>query len=146
MDAAWRSFICGATEKPQHLTVKGRTLIATKTARDAARFTFAELCETPLGANDYLVIARHFSTVFLDSIPAMSPESRNEAKRFVTLIDALYDRRTKLVCSADGEPDNLYQAGDGSFEFERTASRLIEMQSTDYLGAAQEQAEPTTEN
>lgn len=146
MDAAWRKFICGATEKEQRLTVKGRTLVAKRTARDSARFTFAELCETSLGANDYLCIARRFSTIFLDSIPIMSPESRNEAKRFVILIDALYDTRTKLVCSADGKPDDLYQAGDGSFEFERTTSRLIEMQSADYLGAEQEMALPKSDD
>jgi len=141
MDAAWSSFICGATEKTETLIVKGRSLTAPRTARGAARFTFSELCEKALGANDYLAIVRQFSTIFLDRIPIMGPELRNEAKRFVTLIDTIYDSRTKLVCSADGEPDDLYPAGDGSFEFERTASRLMEMRSADYLGAEHEVGE-----
>ena len=109
-----------------------------RTARGAARFGFADLCETALGANDYLAVVRQYSTIFLDRIPIMGPELRNEAKRFVTLIDAIYDSRTKLVCSADGEPDDLYPSGDGSFEFERTASRLMEMRSAEYLGAEHE--------
>ncbi len=135
MDAAWKRMICGARDHPEKLTVSGRVLTAPRTARGAARFEFAELCERPLGARDYIALARHFDTLFIDHIPIMKADKRNEAKRFVTLIDAIYDRRTKLVCSADGEPDELYRAGDGAFEFERTASRLVEMRSAAYLGA-----------
>ncbi|MBI1391199.1 MAG: cell division protein ZapE [Alphaproteobacteria bacterium] len=135
MDAAWEQFICGARPREEFVTVKGRSLRVPATARTAARFSFDELCARPLGASDYLAIASTYSTVFLDRIPFLSTEKRNEAKRFVTLVDALYDTRTKLVCSAAGEPDTLYPLGDGSFEFARTASRLVEMRSTDYLAA-----------
>ncbi len=135
MDAAWSRLICGAAEKAETLHVKGRKLVAPRTARGAARFSFTELCEKPLGASDYLAVVNRYSTLFLDAIPAMGPAMRNEAKRFVTLVDAVYDARTKFVCSADAEPDALYRAGDGAFEFERTASRLMEMRSADYLSA-----------
>ncbi|MEM9495734.1 MAG: cell division protein ZapE [Pseudomonadota bacterium] len=144
MDAAWADLICGATEQAETLEVQGRRLEAPRTARGAARFAFAALCENPLGPSDYLAIAGRYSTVFVDAIPMMGPASRNEAKRFVTLIDALYDARTKLVCSADAEPEDLYPAGDGAFEFERTVSRLMEMRTADYLAAAH--GLQTTEN
>ena len=100
-----------------------------------ARFTFHALCEVPLGAEDYLKIAREFHTLVLDRIPVMDYERRNEAKRFIALIDTLYDNAVKLVASADAEPAALYQASDGieAQEFQRTASRLIEMRSRDYL-------------
>ncbi|MHA7871947.1 MAG: cell division protein ZapE [Hyphococcus sp.] len=133
MDAAWTRMICGAEEHREALRVKGREVPVPRAARGAARFSFADLCEQPLGANDYLAIVRHYGTIFIDHIPIMGPNMRNEAKRFVTLIDTIYDSRGKLICSADGEPDGLYQAGDGAFEFERTASRLMEMRSADYL-------------
>lgn len=135
MDRAWTIMIAGAQEHAESLTVKGRNLTAPRCARGLARFTFAELCAAPLGAADYLAIVRRYGALFIDRIPEMGLENRNEAKRFVTLIDAVYDSRTKLVCSAAAAPDALYQRGDGAFEFERTASRLIEMQTADYLGA-----------
>ena len=135
MDKAWNSLICGAKEKTTKVPVKGRILSFDRTARGAVRTSFADLCERPLGANDYLALVRHFDTVFLDRIPQLSAEKRNEAKRFVTLIDAVYESRTKFICSAATEPNELYPSGDGSFEFERTASRLMEMQSADYLSA-----------
>ncbi|MEO1013986.1 MAG: cell division protein ZapE [Pseudomonadota bacterium] len=135
MDAAWSRFICGATAAEEMIEVQGRTLHVPAAARDAARFDFEDLCAKPLGAADYLAIADAFSTVFIDRIPEMGPEKRNEAKRFVTLIDTLYETRTKLVCSAAAPPEALYASGDGAFEFERTASRLIEMRSADYLGS-----------
>ena len=135
MDAAWTKMICGAREKKHELHIKGRTLTAPRTARGAARFEFSALFEQPLGSNDYIALVRHFDTLFIDHIPVMGREQRNEAKRFVTMIDAIYDSRTKLVCSADAEPDALYAVGDGSFEFERTASRLMEMRSQHYLSA-----------
>ncbi len=135
MDRAWSAMIAGSREKTEAIPVKGREVIAPRTARGLARFTFAELCEAPLGASDYLAIARRYSAVFIDRIPQMSPGQRNEAKRFVTLIDALYEHRTKIVCSAAAAPEALYAEGDGAFEFERTASRLAEMQTAAYLGA-----------
>ena len=100
-----------------------------------ARFDFDTLCRRPLGAADYLQIAQRFHTVVLDRIPALAPSERNEAKRFIILIDALYDMRVKLIASAAGEPETLYSGADGAeaFEFARTASRLYEMRSFDYL-------------
>ncbi len=141
MDAAWANMICGAHERQEQLTVKGRQLAAPRTARGAARFDFGDLCGKPLGALDYLALSRRYGALFIDHIPIMGPDMRNEAKRFTALIDTIYDTRTKLVCSADGEPETLYQAGDGAFEFERTASRLMEMRSADYLAAAHKDAE-----
>jgi cell division protein ZapE len=135
MEAAWASYICGARERREELEVKGRKLAIGRAARAAARLTFAELCERPLGAADYIALARRYDTLFLDAVPKMGPDKRNEAKRFVTLIDAVYEARTKLVCSAAAEPQALYVEGDGAFEFARAASRLMEMRSADYLGA-----------
>lgn len=140
MDAAWENMICGATEKSETIAVKGRRLNIPRTARDAARFDFADLCEAALGAEDYLALTRRYGAIFLDHIPIMGAEDRNEAKRFSTLIDTLYDAKIKLVCSADDEPDALYQIGGGAFEFERTASRLMEMRTADYLAGARKPA------
>lgn len=111
----------------------GRTLHVPKALKGVAVFSFKRLCAEARGAADYLAIARRFHTVIIVGIPALGPESRNEAARFVTLIDALYEYRVKLLASADAEPDALYPAGDGRFEFDRTVSRLLEMQSEDYL-------------
>ena len=136
MDAAWAAAICGAEAAPCSIRVKGRDVPVPLAARGAARFSFSDLCAKPLGPSDYLAIVKRYDTLFIDDIPKLSPEKRNEAKRFVALIDAIYERRTKLLCSADAAPGDLYPAGDGAFEFERTASRLMEMQSHDYLSAA----------
>jgi cell division protein ZapE len=111
----------------------GRTLHVPKALKGVAVFSFKRLCSEARGASDYLAIARHFHTVIIVGIPRMGPENRNEAARFVTLIDALYEYKVKLLASAAAMPDDLYVAGDGAFEFERTASRLSEMQSDDYL-------------
>jgi cell division protein ZapE len=113
----------------------GRILHVPKSLKGVAVFSFARLCREPRGAADYLAIARHFHTIIIVGIPVMGPENRNEAARFVTLIDALYEQKVKLLAAADAEPDRLYPEGDGAFEFERTASRLIEMQSAEYLAA-----------
>ena len=104
-------------------------------AKGVARFTFHELCEVPLGAADYLKIAHEFHTVVLDHIPVLTSEKRNEAKRFIALIDTFYDNAVKLVASAAAEPTALYTGTDGyeAQEFKRTASRLIEMRSETYL-------------
>jgi len=115
------------------LDVHGRKLFVPKSSKGVAVFSFKRLCANPLGAADYLAIAQRYHAVFIVAIPKMNKEQRNEAKRFVTLIDTLYEYNVKLICSADAEPDELYPAGDGSFEFSRTASRLMEMQSADYL-------------
>lgn len=120
---------------PVLIEVQGRSLTIPRAANGVAYATFAELCERPLGAADYLELAQTFNTLVLSGIPLLPPEKRNEAKRFVTLIDALYEHKVKLVCSAAAPPDGLYPKGDGSFEFARCTSRLIEMQSEEYLGA-----------
>jgi cell division protein ZapE len=112
----------------------GRTLHVPKSLKGVAVFSFKRLCGEPRGAADYLAIARRFHTVIIVGIPVMTREMRNEASRFVTLIDALYEHRVKLLAAADTEPAGLYPSGDGRFEFDRTVSRLEEMQSTDYLG------------
>ena len=111
----------------------GRTLHVPKALKGVAVFSFKRLCGEARGAADYLAVARHFHAVIIVGIPRMGPENRNEAARFVTLIDALYEYKVKLLASAAAMPDQLYVAGDGAFEFERTASRLAEMQSDDYL-------------
>ena len=123
---------------PEHITleVQGRQLEVKRCVRDVARFTFPELCSAALGAADYIAICQQFRTILLENIPLLTPENRNEAKRFVTLIDALYEHKVKLLASAAAAPHKLYPAGDGSFEFERTVSRLIEMQSAAYLSTA----------
>ena len=132
---AFRSLTGGSKPHPVTLAVKGRDLVVERAAQGVAWLSFGELCERPLGASDYLALAERFHTIVLEGVPVMSFEDRNAAKRFITLIDALYDSHVKLVASADAEPDALYTAVDGreAFEFARTASRLIEMRSEDYL-------------
>ena len=119
----------------------GRTLHVPKALKGVAVFSFRKLCGEARGAADYLAVARQFHSVILVGIPRMGPENRNEAARFVTLIDALYEYKVKLLASAAATPDQLYVAGDGAFEFERTASRLAEMQSDDYLALGHGPAE-----
>lgn len=112
----------------------GRTLHVPKSLKGVAVFSFKRLCSEARGAADYLAIAQRFHTVIVVGIPVLTRDKRNEAARFVTLIDALYEHRVKLFAAADAEPAALYPAGDGRFEFDRTISRLEEMQSADYLG------------
>ncbi len=112
----------------------GRSMHVPKALKGVAVFSFKRLCGEARGAADYLAIAREFHTIIVVGIPKMTREMRNEAARFVTLVDALYEHRVKLLASADAEPEGLYPAGDGNFEFQRTVSRLEEMQSADYLG------------
>ena len=111
----------------------GRMLHVPKSLKGVAVFSFKRLCAEARGAADYLAIAEAYHTVILVGIPRMGPDLRNEAVRFVTLIDAFYEYKVKLFVTADAEPGELYQAGDGSFEFERTVSRLQEMQSAEYM-------------
>lgn len=111
----------------------GRTLLVPRSLKGVAVFSFKRLCAEARGAPDYLAIARRFHTVIIVGIPVLGPENRNEAARFVTLLDALYEYKVKLLAAADAEPAHLYPEGDGAFEFERTVSRLMEMQSDDYL-------------
>ncbi|RWE80433.1 MAG: cell division protein ZapE [Mesorhizobium sp.] len=135
LDEAWQAMTHGQPTAEVMLTLKGRQLVVPRAAGDAARFSFADLCEKPLGARDYLAIAGRFSTVFIDHVPVLGEGKRNEAKRFILLIDTLYDHHMRLVMSAAAPPEGLYTAKRGTevFEFERTASRLVEMQSRDWL-------------
>ncbi len=135
IEGAWNRLTGAATARPTTLMVHGRELTLENTAAGTARTTFDRLCGQPLGAADYLRLAHAFQTLILENVPQMDRDMKNEAKRFVTLIDALYETRTKLIMSAAVEPDQLYVHGDGAFEFERTASRLMEMRSEEYLGA-----------
>jgi cell division protein ZapE len=135
LDEAWRRLTAGHAGEELDLTVKGRTVRVPCATMGVARFSFHDLCQQPLAAADYLKIAHEFHTIILDRVPTMDYEQRNEAKRFIILIDTLYDNAVKLLASADAEPDALYRASDGfeAAEFSRTASRLIEMRSQAYL-------------
>jgi cell division protein ZapE len=135
MDEAWKIAMNGDAETSLDLTVKGRIVHVPRAVRDIARFSFADLCEKPHGARDFLAIASRFHTIFIDHIPVLEQARRNETKRFILLIDTLYDRHARIVASAEAAPDKLYagRTGTEAFEFERTASRLIEMQSHEWL-------------
>jgi cell division protein ZapE len=135
LDAAFLALTGHDKGEPARIQLLGRHLDVPQAIDGVARFDFDSLCRRPLGPADYLQIAQRFHTVVLDRIPALAPSERNEAKRFIILIDALYDMRVKLIASAAGEPETLYSGADGAeaFEFARTASRLYEMRSTDYL-------------
>ncbi|MEG3163069.1 cell division protein ZapE [Sphingomonas sp. PB2P19] len=117
----------------EDLEVQGRTLHVPKSLKGVAVFSFKRLCGEARGVADYLAIARKFHTVILVGIPQLTPDNRNEAARFVALIDALYEHKVKLLAAADAQPDALYETGDGRFEFDRTISRLEEMRSEEYL-------------
>ncbi|MFM1816995.1 MAG: hypothetical protein RLZ98_3690 [Pseudomonadota bacterium] len=119
--------------RPRLLTVKGRRIEVPEAAMGVARFTFDDLCEKPLGSLDYLRLAHTFHTLVISDIPRLSPDRRNAARRFINLIDTLYDSGVCLIASAEAEPNELYPAGDNSILFERTASRLYEMRSEAYL-------------
>jgi cell division protein ZapE len=133
LDRIWLRLTGSPTGQRGELQVKGRSLRVPQAAMGVARFGFADLCEKPLGALDYLHIARAFHTLLIERIPVLGPQRRNEARRFINLIDTLYDNRVGLIASADAEPDELYVKGDGAELFERTASRLMEMRSAAYL-------------
>ena len=136
LDEAWRRLAGEHAGAPQELMVKGHIVRVPQAAMGVARFSFDDLCAQPLAAADYLKIAHEFHTVILDHIPVMDYARRNEAKRFIILIDTLYDHAVKLLASAQAQPDALYTATEGyeAQEFKRTASRLIEMRSQSYLG------------
>ncbi len=135
LDEAWRRLALGHAGAPVELRVKGHVLLVPRAAMGVARFSFAQICERPLGAIDYLRLAHDFQALVLDHVPVMTYAQRNEAKRFIALIDTLYDNAVKLIASAEAEPADLYRADEGYEvqEFRRTASRLIEMGSQDYL-------------
>lgn len=131
MDAVWHD-LAGGDAGPLNLRVKGRDVVLPKFRNGIARTKFHALCGQPLGPADFLAVADAVKVLLLDDIPTLGRSNFNEAKRFVTLIDALYEANVRLICSAAAEPEMLYLEGEGTFEFERTASRLREMQSEDW--------------
>ncbi|MEN0119496.1 MAG: cell division protein ZapE [Agrobacterium cavarae] len=135
MDMAWHHLTAGQVVAPVEIEMKGRSVLVPRAAGRVARFTFRDLCEKPLGASDFLAIADRFDTVFIDHIPLLSADRRNETKRFIILIDALYDHTVRVFASAAAMPEDLLgtRKGTEGFEFDRTASRLFEMRSADYL-------------
>lgn len=135
MDAAWNAFKNGASETSDNVKVKGREVAIPRAVPAGARFTFADLCAKPLGASDYIAIVSRYHTLFIDDVPMLDMARRNEAKRFILLVDTLYDHHAQLFVSAEAAPEKLYIAKSGTeaFEFDRTASRLFEMQSAEYL-------------
>jgi cell division protein ZapE len=125
----------GAESGPDTLTVKGRNIPVSRAARGVAWFSFDELCNRPLGAEDYIAVASRYHTLVLDKVPKLNEDRRNEAKRFMTLIDTLYEYKVNLVMAAETAPQEIYRGPTHGFEFERTVSRLMEMQSDDYIDA-----------
>jgi cell division protein ZapE len=143
MDRLWTELTGGQASAPATLTVKGRKLVVPQAAMGVARFTFDELCDQPLGTVDYLALTHKFHTLFLDGVPVLS--RKDLTRRFINLIDTLYDTRTGLIVSAAAEPDGLYPAGDVRYLFERTISRLIEMRSESYLSTRSQRIVPSLE-
>ena len=133
LDRAFAALSGDAPPKAQRLSVHGRTLRVPLAAGGVARFDFAALCGQPLGPGDYLALATQFQALVLDGVPRLGPENYDQARRFIILVDALYEHRVKLVASADAAPDQLYERGEGAKAFERTASRLEEMQSDAWI-------------
>lgn len=138
MDEMWQSVTAGQPSEPADLTVKTRKVQIPLASGSSARFDFVDLCEKPLAAREYLAITDRYDTIFIDHVPVLNPTLRNATKRFIVLIDILYDRKARAVISADVSPDRLYAGRPGTteaFEFDRTVSRLIEMQSKEWLEA-----------
>jgi cell division protein ZapE len=133
LDEAFRALTNGADGEPRVLRTQGRDVEVPRAAPGVAMAEFVDWCAKPMGAADFLCIADNFHTVILADIPRMGPDNRDKAVRFITLIDSFYERKVKFICSAAASPDKLYVEGDGAFEFQRTVSRLIEMQSADYI-------------
>jgi cell division protein ZapE len=135
MQTAWRQATDGARAAPDEIARKGRSIHVPCAAGRVARFSFADLCDKPLGAADYLEIAKRFDVVFVENVPLLGPEKRNQTKRFINLVDAFYDKSVRIFVSAAAQPDALLteKRGTEGFEFDRTISRLFEMRSPDYL-------------
>lgn len=143
MERAWQQLVNGQAVAPTEIQMKGRSIHVPRSAGRIARFSFSDLCEKPLGASDFLAIAARFDTVFIDHIPLLDANKRNETKRFIILIDALYDHTVRVIASAAAMPEELLvtRKGTEGFEFDRTASRLFEMRSADYLALHNEKRE-----
>src|SRR5471032_2914229 len=133
LDEAFRALTDGADGEPRVLRTQGRDVDVPRAAPGVAMADYLDWCGKPMGAADFLCIADHFHSVILAEIPRMGPDNRDQAVRFITLIDSFYERKVKFICSAAASPDKLYVEGDGAFEFQRTVSRLMEMQSPEYL-------------
>jgi cell division protein ZapE len=133
LEHAFAELTDGAPGDSMTLTVKGRRLAVPRAARGVAWFAFGDLCAQPLAAADYLAIADRFAAVILEAIPRLAPDQRDEARRLNILIDTLYEAKTLLIASAEVAPEKIYVTGDGTFEFRRTVSRLVEMQSETYI-------------
>ena len=140
----WKSLTAGTAPRPLDLEVKGRILHVPLAVSGTARFKFDDLCAAALGPLDYLKLAEAFHTIFIEGIPQLGPEKRNEARRFINLIDTLYDRQVCLIATAATVPHELYEKGDGADAFDRTASRLMEMRSEAYLKARPANGEPSS--
>ena len=146
LNSAFKRLTDGCMAEPKTLTVQGRSLFVPRQARGVATFSFSDLCEQPLGAADYNVIACLYQTIIISNIPALTGKDRNVVKRFSILIETLYEQRTKIVCSADTSPDELYTEGEGAELFKRVVSRLDEMQAEDYLAEAHRPAASKVSN
>lgn len=140
MDEAWDIIKDGQAERQEKVNVKGRIITVPCAVDGAARFSFEDLCVQPLAAADYLAIVKRYQTLMIDNVPVLDLARRNEAKRFILLVDTAYDQHIRLFISAEAEPEKLYIARTGTeaFEFDRTVSRLFEMQSADYLETVKE--------
>ena len=135
MDDLFATMTGGVKAEPAEIAVKGRAVCVPRQAMGIARFDFSDLCDKPLGAADYRAIAQRYKTVFIDRVPVLDEAKRNPAKRFIALIDTLYDNGNRVAISAEAEPEKLYvgKSGSEAFEFARTASRLVEMRSAQWL-------------
>jgi cell division protein ZapE len=138
LEQVFRTLADGDEPRAEAVEVGTRRLAVPKAAAGIAWFDFADLCERALGAADYLALTERYHTLILDGVPLLTPDRRNEARRFMTLVDALYERRVMLFVAAEAPPERLYASGDGAFEFQRTVSRLMEMQSSAYLEACRD--------
>jgi cell division protein ZapE len=133
LDEAFRALSSGAEGEPRVLRTQGRDVDIPRAAPGVAMAHYLDWCAKPMGAADFLCIAEHFHTVIVADVPRMGPDSQDKAARFVTMIDTFYEKKVKFICSAATAPSGLYVEGDGAFEFQRTVSRLMEMQSPEYL-------------
>ena len=135
LEKAFHDLTEGAQVEPDEIEVRGRTIPVSRAARGVAWMTFQELCEQPRGAEDFIAVAGRYHTLVLNGVPKLKEDRRNEAKRFMTLIDALYEHKVNIVMAAEAPPQDIYPEGRHAFEFERTVSRLMEMQSAEYMDA-----------
>jgi cell division protein ZapE len=143
LEEAFRVLSDDADGEEQTVAVGSRRLTVPRAAHGVAWFGFDDLCARALGAADYLALTDRYDTLILSGVPRLTPDKRNEARRFITLVDALYERRTKLIIGADAPPEAIYASGDGAFEFQRTVSRLMEMQSRAYIEAGVARGAPS---